>query len=172
MFNNPFYNNKALRLRSGRGISSVEIMVVTAVIALALSSLLGLTSFSLQQSQLANQTARATLLAKEQLEAARSFRDSAEWSLSLGSLTTGIAYHPALSASNPASWQMIAGAETIGIFSRTLVLTDGLRDAQGNIVESGGTADSNTKKLVSTVSWSERGKTHQVQLVTYLTNWK
>ena len=30
----------------------------------------------------------------------------------------------------------------------------------------------NTKKIIANVSWQEKGRNHQVELTTYLTNWK
>lgn len=155
-----------------KGLTVLEIVIVSAVIGLALVSLLGLASFSLSQSSIMNQTAQATALAREQLEVARSFRDGTSWSSGLGLLTTGVDYYPSLSGNNPPAWQMLSGAESVGIFIRSLVFTDALRDGSGNIVESGGTADEDTKKVVSAVSWTERGRAHQVELVTYLANWK
>lgn len=150
----------------------VEILIVALVIAIALSAFLTFVSFSLVQGKVMNQTSQAVSLAKEQLEGARNFRDGIVWTSGLGSLTTGVAYHLSLSLDTPPKWQIDLGSETLDIFSRSLVFTNGLRDSNGNIVESGGNEDLNTKKVVSQVSWSERGHAHQVQLITYLTNWK
>lgn len=165
MFQNLLCNSK-------KGVTVVEIMIVTAVIGLALSSLLGLASFSLTQSQLMNQTAQAVALSQEQLEAVRNIRDGVSWESSLGSFAQGVDYHPSLSLDDPPKWQMVQGVEVLGIFSRSLIFTDALRNADFDIVESSGNPDPNTKKVLSTVSWSEKGRPHQVQLTSYLTNWR
>ena len=47
-----------------------------------------------------------------------------------------------------------------------------MRDGTDNIVESGGADDPNTKKVTATVSWEERGRSHSIELITYLTNWR
>jgi len=171
MFQTQSGNNKGL-LWAKAGVTVVEILIVAFVIGIALSAFSRLISFSLAQGQIVNQTSQAVSLAKEQLEAARNFRDGTVWQNGVAALTTGVAYHVSLSLDVPAKWQMTLGSETIGIFSRSLVFTNGLRNQDGNIVESGGTVDSNTKKIVSQVSWSERGRLHQIELTTYLTNWK
>jgi len=46
-----------------------------------------------------------------------------------------------------------------------------MRDSNNNIVEAG-TYDPNTKKVIVTVSWRERGRDHKLEIFTYLTNWK
>jgi len=47
-----------------------------------------------------------------------------------------------------------------------------MRDSNSNIVESGGTYNPNTKKVIVTVSWKERGREQKLEIFTYLTNWK
>ena len=138
----------------------------------ALASILSFASFSFTHSLMSKQTASATALAQDTMETVRNFRDNTAWNTNgLGTLTVGVAYHAQKSAS-PVVWQMILGAETINGFSRNATLASVARDGSSNIVLSGGVVDPNTKKVTVTVSWSERGRSHQVQLLNYLTNWK
>ncbi|MFC1687410.1 type II secretion system protein J [Patescibacteria group bacterium] len=72
-------------------------------------------------------------------------------------------------------WQLAAGSEIIStdpIFSRDITIVNLQRDVDGNIVESGGTVDPNTKKTTVTVSWTERGNAKEVSLSTILTAWE
>lgn len=77
--------------------------------------------------------------------------------------------------SGGSGWQLAAGNETISadpIFSRDITIVNLQRDANGNIVESGGTVDSNTKQVTVTISWTERGNPKDVSLSTILTAWE
>ncbi|MBI4101712.1 MAG: hypothetical protein HY443_01985 [Candidatus Nealsonbacteria bacterium] len=159
-------------LGNKKGVSIIEILVAIVVIVVALTGLLGLASFSLRASGLIEQTTQANSLAQESLEALRNFRDGTYWDTDgLGPLSAGIDYHLQKTGS-PLEWQIIQGSEVVGIFTRKIVLNNVLRDASDNIVQSGGVNDPKTKKITATVSWQERGKNHQVELVAYLTAWK
>lgn len=165
MFLNLFGNSK-------RGFSIIEILVAIAIISVALVSLSGLASFSLRASLLARQTAQANFLAQEIIESLRSFRDGTYWDVNgLGTLIADVDYY-LQEAGSPAKWQMAQGTEATGIFTRKIVLSNVQRDASDNIVESGGINDPQTKKVVAAVSWQERGKSHKVEIITYLTDWK
>jgi len=164
MSQNQFGNKK--------GISIIEILVVIAIIITALSSLLGLASFSLGVSTLIKQTNQANNLSQEVMEAVRNFRDGTSWDIDgLGKLATSTDYYPQATGS-PSKWQLVQGTENIDGFTRKVVFEDVMRDSNSNIVESGGTNDPNTKKVTVTVSLEERGRDHKLEIFTYLTNWK
>ena len=163
MSQNQFGNKK--------GISIIEILVVIAIIITALSSLLGLASFSLGVSTLIKQTNQGNLLSQEVMEAVRNFRDGTFWNIDgLGKLATSTDYYPQ-ATSSPSKWQLVQGTENIDGFTRKVVFEDVMRDSNNNIVEAG-TYDPNTKKVIVTVSWRERGRDHKLEIFTYLTNWK
>ena len=163
MSQNQFGNKK--------GISIIEILVVIAIIITALSSLLGLASFSLGVSTLIKQTNQANNLSQEVMEAVRNFRDGTSWDIDgLGKLATSTDYYPQ-ATSSPSKWQLVQGIENIDGFTRKVVFEDVMRDSNSNIVEAG-TYDPNTKKVIVTVSWKERGREHKLEIFTYLTNWK
>lgn len=56
-------------------------------------------------------------------------------------------------------------------FSRVVEITNAYRDADGNLASSG-TIDPQTKNVTVTVSWQERGVTHQSQASVILTAWQ
>lgn len=166
MFSMKWKDNK-------KGISIIEILIVIAIIVIALSSLLGLIAFSLRISNLTKETAQANNLAQETMEAVRNFRDGTDWDTDgLGFLTAGISYYPQKSGDNPPKWELVSGEEIIDGFTRKVVLDGVYRDASDNdnIVETGGTSESdpNTKKLTTTISWKDK----EVEIITYLTNWR
>lgn len=150
------------------GFSIIEILAVIAVIAIALSSLLGMAVLSLKVSTLMKETNQANALAQETMEAVRNFRDGTAWnSNGLGAMTIGVDYYSRV-AGSPASWEFIPGAETIGQFSRKIIFSNVLRDANKNIVPAGGANDPDTKKAAVTVSWKDK----KVKIEAYFTNWK
>jgi len=149
----------------------IEVVLVIAIIGTVLVTLLGLASFSLRSSNLLKESSKADSLSQEAIEAVRNFRDGTTWSTDgLGTLSLGVSYHPQEVASispNPPKWSLVAGEESVGIFTRKIVIEKVFRDANGNISGSG-TEDSNTKKIAVTVSWKNR----KVEIIDYLTNWK
>jgi type II secretory pathway pseudopilin PulG len=154
---------------SKKGISIIEILVVISIITIALISIFGLIAFSLRTSTLMRETVQANNLAQETIEAVRNFRDGTNWETNgLGTLATSTVYHPGKSGDVPPKWQLIIGEETVDGFTRKVVFGQVNRDANDNIIETGGTLDSNTRKVTTTVSWRDR----EVKIVTYLTNWR
>jgi len=163
----PFFQRKIWADKTG--ISIIEILIVIAIVIIGLTSLLGVATFSLKLSILRKETARANSLAQEAIEAVRSFRDGTDWNTNgLGTLTAGINYRPERTIDTPPQWDLIMGQETIDIFTRKIVFSNVQRDANDDIVESGGTNDPDTKKITVTVSWKDK----KIEIVTYLTNWQ
>ena len=155
-----------------KGISIIEILVVIAVMAITLTSLLGLASFSLSATSLMRQTVRANTIAQETAEAVRNFRDNSAWNINgLGILKVDTSYHPEKTTDVPPKWKLVEGEENLNNFTRKVVFKTVYRDGDDNIAESGA-EDPDTKKAMMTVSWQEKGRTHQVEIITYLTNWK
>lgn len=162
----------------GSGISAIEILVAVSIIAVTLTSLLGVINFSLKSPSLLRETTQANLLAQEAIEAARTFRDSTNWTTNgLGTLSvkTEIAdnpYYPKIDTSQGSPrWVLLGGEEIIVNFTRKVIFEKVFRDASGNIAESGA-EDSGTRKVTAVVSWDYRGANRAVELVTYLTDWK
>lgn len=169
MFLTQWKNNKL-------GVSIIEILIVVVIIAVALTSLLSLTAFLLRASILIKDTAQAKNLAEETVEQVRNFRDGKDWnSNGLGTLLTGEInpYHLEKDITvSPPKWKLVSGEEIMDGFERKVIFTDVQRDSDDNIVESGGVSDPGTKKVKATVSWGKIDAWHQIEIVTYLTNWR
>lgn len=169
----PWRYNSEYFARRKNGISIIEILVVIAIISIALGSLLELAVFALKSSTLTKEEVEAGILAQKTLEEARSFRDGTSWdSVGIGSLTVGSAYHTVMQATATSTiWAMSSGEETLGNYTRKIVLYNVSRDPiTGNIdnVYNPGNFDPDTRKVVATVSWGSK----ILELVTYLTNWR
>ena len=145
---------------------------MVTIISVALTSLLGLTSFSLGSSSLVKQTEQANIILEQTLEQVRNFRDGTNWNVDgLGALALNTDFYPQQTGSPP-KWQLVSGTETNGIFESRIFLGEVIRDSDDNIVEGVGTVDPDIKKVTAIVSWKEKGRTHGIELVTFLTNWK
>jgi len=167
-------NNK----KNQKGSLLVELVIVIGIIVGVLGAILGLSTFSLLASSTVQQTAEAVALAEEMLEAVRNYRDGTGWSdptpgfEGLGVLSTG-PYYLEKSSDTPPRWQMSSGTETVGIFTREILFERLRRDASDNLVEyPNGTPDSDSIEVNVIVSWQERGNTHEIRIVEYLTNWQ
>ncbi len=140
-----------------------------AIISVALASLAALGNFVLRTQSYLKQNLVAANLAAEAMEATKAVKDES-WPV-FGALSLEAPYHPAKTGS-PLKWSLVAGEETIGVFSRRIVLSGVQRNSDDDIVESGGIPDQDTRKVSVVVSWSERQNTYQVNLESYLANWK
>lgn len=137
---------RGFRIKQQAGATLIEVLVAIAITGLFLPVLAtvllaaqsGKTSTSLQL--------QATSLLHEGDEAVRSVRNTG-WS---GIATDGT-YHPVISGSN---WTLVNGSQTIGGFTRQVVISPAQRDGGGSLVSTGGNDDPSTKHIVVTVSWS------------------
>jgi type II secretory pathway pseudopilin PulG len=153
-----------------KGISLIDLLVAIAIFAIVFSIILGAISLSFSTSNLIKQTIQANNIAIETIEAVRNFRDGTIWDVNgLGTLATSTDYYPQATS---LKWEMVQGIENLNGFERKVILKDVMRDSNNNIVESGGNYDPDTKKIIVNVSWQEKGRTHQVEITTYLTNWR
>lgn len=129
------------------GATLVEVLVAIALTGIMLPTLATALITSHAGRATVRQQLKATALAHEAAEAVRVVRE-AGWS----NIAADGTYHPAISSS---SWSLAGGAETIGNFTRQVVISTAGRDSGGAIVGSGGTADPATKHIGITVSWDE-----------------
>lgn len=161
-------HNKKYKFK--KGISVIEILIVVFIVSVALSGLLGVAAFSLKNSTSIKNTLEANALAQEEMEAVRNFRDGTAWAANgLGVLILDKIYHMATTTDNPSKWSFADGDENINGFKREVVLSKVYRDDNDNISQTEtDDEDSNTKKVTVTVSWGNK----EVELITYLTNWK
>ncbi|HZX50106.1 MAG TPA: type II secretion system protein [Candidatus Paceibacterota bacterium] len=165
---------------NNKGGSVVELIVVVAIIGGSLAAILGLVALSLVSSGIARQTQEAVFLAQEAMEALRNYRDGVPWDQDDPlNQYDGFEYvnfalnpfHLEKSTDSPPQWKLVSGAETVGIFTREIIMEFAHRDANDDIVPSG-TQDPDTLAILVRVSWQERGRTHTVEIASYLTNWK
>lgn len=157
-----------------KGFIFLEIVMAVAIFSIVFITLLGITFLSMQISSSVAKNNNADALAKEAIEAVRSFRDATTWGTNgLGTFETGNSnpYHFVLDTStNPAVFTLAAGSEAVGGFTRYVVFDKVSRDLLTSNIEATYNAshdDPNTRKVTVTVVG-----TATYQFVTYLTNWR
>lgn len=161
--------SSAKNIKNQHGVGLIEILVVISILGLSLASLAGLGNFALKIQHQLKQNTVATFWAQEALEAARAIKDG-EWS-DLASFPVDTPLHP-IKTPSFYQWTLVAGSETQNGFTRQLTISPVYRDGSFDIVDSGGTLDSDTKKITVTVTWNDNGQARQISLVNYLMNWK
>lgn len=153
-----------MKNRQKYGFTLIEILLILGLSALILPPLFaGLMS---TRGGKVDQQKRiqALELLKEATEAARSYREN-DWT----QFAVNGTYHPVI-VNN--TWTLATGSEVINGFTREIDISSVQRSG-GAIVETGGTQDPSTKKLVSTVSWTNptAGSVTSTQYITrYLDN--
>lgn len=148
-----------------RGLTMVEVLIASSIILVTVVVLLGVHSLYLRTALSNSSAVQAAYLAEEGVEVMRYLRD-ASWSQNIAPLSLDTPY--GLAFSN--AWVTNATSTWIGNFNRTITLSAVERDAQSDIVSSGGVVDANTKLLTVSVSWAEREATTTKSVSTYLTN--
>jgi hypothetical protein len=102
------------------------------------------------------------------MEAVRLMRDDS-WTTNIAGQTMGVPFYIAY---NGTTWKATSTVQYIdNQFVRTVTINNVSRNSSTqDIVTSGGTQDSNTKKITVSVSWFDHGATTTRSLQTYLTN--
>src|SRR3989344_6537245 len=152
-----------------RGAGLIEILVVIFLVVVGLVALLDLAALALKVSAINKQTVQANNLALEAIEAMRVFRDGTDWDVDgLGVLNIDVVYSIQKTAGNPPEWQFVTGKEEIDNFTRQVVFGRVFRDVLTDDIADAGAEDAKTRKATVMVSWADR----EIQLITYLTDWK
>lgn len=131
-----------------KGQALVELLIAIALSSILLPALLTGLVASREGKAQSGQRLQATALLKEAVEATRSIREK-----NFANISANGTYYPKVDISGT-GWELAPGSETINGYTRQINVSNTERDSSGNIVESGGTIDNSTKKIVSSVSWT------------------
>lgn len=136
------------RLSTRKGQSLVELLIVMALAAILLPAFLGAIMASRQGKPQQGQRVQAIALLKETEKAVKSVRNN-DWTTFA---TFSGTLHPVIYGSQ---WSLAQGVATTSGFTQQVVISDVYRNTSGAIVTSGGTKDPSTKKIDSTISWTQ-----------------
>ncbi len=129
-----------------RGVSLIELLLAVGLAALVLPAVL--TGFvTSRQGKVQEQSrSEASIWLTETTESVRSVRERG-WT----SFAVNGTYHPVIANGQ---WTLASGSQSAGGYTRSVEISDVMRDDNGVIVTSGGTIDPSTKQAVITVSWT------------------
>lgn len=150
-----------------KGVSLVEVVIAAGIIATI--SVVVFSTYALMNKYAIQNTAliQASMLAEEGVEGLRVMRDFG-WTANIASLNAGTTYRIAWNGGRYAATTSTAFID--GKFDRTFTLSNVNRDANFNIVSSGGTQDTGSKKAVVTVSWRQGNATTSKSIESYIYN--
>ncbi|RLC33798.1 MAG: hypothetical protein DRZ76_03890, partial [Candidatus Nealsonbacteria bacterium] len=152
-------------VKNQKGQSLIELLVAMGVFVLVISGIMFLTLDAHTANLYGQERTKATLLAQEGIEAVKSIKNRGWRYLPVGSY--------GLDDSN-GYWELKSGYDSIdNIFTRQITIEHPSRDVNGNIVETGGIIDYDTKKITAEVNWYHRAvRPSEVVIESYLTNWR
>ncbi len=146
------------------GQTLIEVMIAMSLVAILVPALIGGLVISQQSKPQQKQRLQATTILQETKEAILSVREEG-WT----NFANNGTFHPAVNGADH-SWDLIGGEEPMSSgFTRSVVISDVLRDSAGAIVLTGGSyTDPSTKQAVITVSW-ELPKPSSITSTLYIT---
>ncbi|RJQ34020.1 hypothetical protein C4566_02735 [Candidatus Parcubacteria bacterium] len=157
-----------MRTKKGQhGFSLVELLVVISFFSVMIVLIISATSFNSKSKNLYEERTQALLYAMEGMEAVKLM----DWA----NLASGD-YHLETVGSD---WQLVAGSELINNqYNRTINISDVYRinssngHSYGEVIDSGGYLDPDTKKISVSIDWDSRtGDNMQELLEEYLYRW-
>jgi hypothetical protein len=147
-----------------KGGSVLEIIIAVGIFTIVASNVVVLYIGSLNGSMRDSQRLQADLFLQQGFEATRSIRD-----YNFSGLTNGTY---GLSKTN-GYWEFSGVSDTVGKFTRAIVVADVERDTSCAIVPSGGAIDPSSKKITETVTWTKPdNQTGTISASQYLTKWE
>ncbi len=158
--------------KTNDGFSLIEIIIASSVMLIVWLAVFYTYSVLTQFSNRNTSSIKASMLLEEGSEALRSLKDSS-WTANITASSVCTSSNPCRLSYNTAnnSWSATTSNIMIdGKFDRTFFLSDVNRDSNFNVVISGGTLDSGSKKATVVVSWYQGNSTTSQSLETYLFN--
>ncbi len=146
-----------------RGFLMVEVLVAVSIISVSILGAMAVTQKSVYISRQAVHANQATFLLEEGAEIVRILRDT-NWS-NVSGLTAGTIYYPIFTGG---AWTLSTTPNTVGIFTRKVVISNVNRDNTTKDISITGTNDPLTKLFTITVFWSEGGVTITKTLQFYI----
>jgi len=163
-------NKKTMpKLVSGSGM--VEILVAVFIFSVVLGSLITVSNTYLSGAEENLRSLKGAYLAEEGIEAVKIIRDTSWVTINNLSNNTDYYLYFDTSSSTNNTWKATSTASVTDLFfTRTFKLNSVNRDQSGRIVSSGGTLDTNSKKIIVSVSWQSKGLIINKILSAYIMN--
>lgn len=143
------------------GFSLVEVLVAIGILGVGGTAIVMMLGNSYQSGQAASDRSEAAFLASQSYEAVRSIGQDAYNRLVDG--TYGL-------ADSSGVWDFVATSDTLGRYTRQVVIQTARRDLNGNLSDTGST-DIHAKKITTALDWSYLNNNKTLEFVNYFTNW-
>ncbi|PJE64178.1 MAG: hypothetical protein COU90_03700 [Candidatus Ryanbacteria bacterium CG10_big_fil_rev_8_21_14_0_10_43_42] len=157
-------NNTSSR---SRGFGLIEIVIAITIVGFLIFGLITVARISFAGVSANTERLQAIFLLEETMEAVRIMRDNG-WTTNIASLTLDTPYYLEFTSG---TWGTTGTPALIdSTFTRTITLSSVERDANDDIIDSGGTIDTDTKRIIASVSWPSRGEIVTVSISGYITN--
>ncbi len=153
--------------KNKQGLSILEIVVAVGIMSLVVFSLGRVNEVSLRLLSESSDRSKSSLLLNEGMEAVRFMRDKS-WSQKISPLALEQNYYLAFATSTGYEATTTAPNLINGKFTRTVVFSQALRDAQDTLASSG-TNDPLARKVTVSVSWQNKNN-YSEKLVFYITD--
>lgn len=154
-----------------RGFSILEIILAVALFMIFSTAAIVVVVGGFNANRQGIEYTIANQFAAEGIEAVRSIKNRG-FACSINTSGSGV-------ARDPLGYWIFSGTENtlshnVGDnYVRVIKIEDVQRDGSGNIVSSGGTLDSDSKRVISEVRWNSSLPTpNSVKLISYISNWK
>jgi len=157
---------KPFSYKKGSGL--VEVIIVSSIVVLVISALIGSVTVYLKQSGKNINDVKSGYLLEEGIEAVKIMRNDS-WTNNIANLNNGSTYYLYFSTD---SWTATTTSSLVDSrFVKTLTLSPVYRDANDDIASSG-TLDSGTKKVTVNVAWFDAASsaTTSKSVSTYISN--
>lgn len=168
---------KINKIKNNLGFTLIEVLVACSIITVSMLALMTTAQKGLSLSNQALIKSQANILLEEGAEAVKSIRDN-DWT-AISSLSLNTAYHLYFNT-NTKLWSLNLSTTNLsgsipsypvdGVFGRTVTIASVGRDANYDILASGGTVDTGTKKVTVTTTWNSPTGVNTKSLSFYITN--
>lgn len=148
-----------------KGMGMVEVLIASAVMAVVLISIISVYNSMAELSLKNTDVVQANFLLEEGAEALRIMRDTSWQRISTTTLGTPYRFYW-----DNTTWVATTSVVLVDQFDRTFVFEPVYRDMNFNIVPSGGTIDTGTRKATISVAWLRNGATTTKSIETYVFN--
>jgi len=147
-----------------QGSVLLEVVIVLSVMTILVLGVVQLSVYNIRTSRMVLDETQAVYLAEEGIEIVKLLRDDG-WAI-FADTDRGTSYYLTQGIDG---WEFSSTPVSTGDFSRTITIYDVERDISDDIAVSG-TADEQTLRVVSSVSWSHAGSTVERSFSTYITD--